>query len=720
MKFMRSLRMELATVIAVFLIIALAVPAVFIRSNVSNLVGKIDTDIEVEGQKISDNFTNILVDSSLQSSEHQINVLNDVMANYFRISEIAVKNMVNDAGLKAAGKDTSPALEANVRQSLANIRQQSDEFVMFLYVGYADKRTFTATGWETPDYDPTSRPWYNDAVANADELIWTAPYIDFATGKLIISAAHTVRDDAGDIVGVMGADVSLETLQNMLNAYQVGETGYVIAADATGITLNHPIDIGKDDPDTFELVGKEVPIPEIMNYVKSSEAGVKTIEYNFNGADKIAVVKKVPGIGATLIANFERSDVLALADESRGNFEAFRTNLGEELNAQGNSASRSIMLFSFVLLLGLSFIGYLYSNKIARPIIALTNDMDTISSGDFKSELKTKSKTNEIKHAIESLDGLRQSLGQIVKDVVTLANDIHVSTEELMHSGTELSESSHSVTMAVSEIAQGATDQATDSEESARAMNDLSHIIESLIEFNDVQINQTSTMNASNEKGLKAVSALDSKTNETIGILKDTNRRTTELVDVVGQITGITEAINSIATQTNLLALNASIEAARAGEAGKGFAVVADEIRKLAEETSTSTGKIAEMIERIENTSDEVVEAIKSLEKISDEQIDANKNVVTEFDEIKNGLEEMISMIDSSAKKVHEIDAGKSNVVAKIDNIVAVTEETAAASEEVSASIDHQDESIQMVLDLSKELSNKADRLNTQLKRFKV
>ncbi len=136
MKFMRSIRMELATVIAVFVIIALAVPTFFIQSNVTSMVKQIDSGIEVEGQKISDNFSNILVDSNLLGSEHQLNVLNDVMTHYFKISEIAVSNMVHDSGLMAAGKNTSPALEASVRTTLATIREQSDEFVMFLYVWF--------------------------------------------------------------------------------------------------------------------------------------------------------------------------------------------------------------------------------------------------------------------------------------------------------------------------------------------------------------------------------------------------------------------------------------------------------------------------------------------------------------------------------------------------------------------------------------------------------
>ena len=72
-----------------------------------------------------------------------------------------------------------------------------------------------------------------------------------------------------------------------------------------------------------------------------------------------------------------------------------------------------------------------------------------------------------------------------------------------------------------------------------------------------------------------------------------------EGVEVIKQISEVTEAIRSIASQTNLLALNASIEAARAGEAGRGFAVVADEINGLSTNTNEEISKVAELTSHV-------------------------------------------------------------------------------------------------------------------------
>ena len=75
--------------------------------------------------------------------------------------------------------------------------------------------------------------------------------------------------------------------------------------------------------------------------------------------------------------------------------------------------------------------------------------------------------------------------------------------------------------------------------------------------------------------------------------------RLTQLEGALGDVSGMTQRIERIATQTNLLALNAAIEAARAGEKGKGFAVVAHEVKALAREAAQTTGTIDNTVQTL-------------------------------------------------------------------------------------------------------------------------
>ena len=95
---------------------------------------------------------------------------------------------------------------------------------------------------------------------------------------------------------------------------------------------------------------------------------------------------------------------------------------------------------------------------------------------------------------------------------------------------------------------------------------------------------------------MKLSSERNQKLSDEVAHLRNEMRKIIEIVNV----------ISDISTQTNLLALNASIEAARAGEAGRGFAVVAEEVRKLAEQSNSSSEGISKMIDDIVRKTDQI------------------------------------------------------------------------------------------------------------------
>lgn len=112
--------------------------------------------------------------------------------------------------------------------------------------------------------------------------------------------------------------------------------------------------------------------------------------------------------------------------------------------------------------------------------------------------------------------------------------------------------------------------------------------------------------------------------------------------------TEVLSIIAHVASQTNLLGLNAAIEAARAGDKGRGFDVVAKEIRKLSNETMTSTKTINQMMEQMKVTTESINSSLSKIASIGLEQNDSIKATSTFIDEIQ----EMAKKLNQFAQKL--------------------------------------------------------------------
>lgn len=80
-----------------------------------------------------------------------------------------------------------------------------------VYVGYASKTAKFSDPTGVPaDYDPTLRPWYQQAVS-ADGPVVTAPYVDAGTGKLVVTFAVPVKEQ-GALKAVVAGDVAMDSV----------------------------------------------------------------------------------------------------------------------------------------------------------------------------------------------------------------------------------------------------------------------------------------------------------------------------------------------------------------------------------------------------------------------------------------------------------------------------------------------------------------------------
>ena len=213
--------------------------------------------------------------------------------------------------------------------------------------------------------------------------------------------------------------------------------------------------------------------------------------------------------------------------------------------------------------------------------------------------------------------------------------------------------------------------------------------------------------------GGKAVERLVDSTREIAADIGSVVGRMNELGEASAKIGSIIEVIDNIADQTNLLALNAAIEAARAGEHGRGFAVVADEIRKLAENSASSTRQIADLVKDIQAKTVEVVKstsasggkattgfqmadtagqaikdilhsvsaASKLIEQISDaakEQASASSNIV-------RSVEHMNQLMQNAARSLDEQNLAGSQIMTTIVDMQHLTQSLNAAVDQQSA-----------------------------------
>lgn len=533
------------------------------------------------------------------------------------------------------------------------------------------------------DFDPTTRDWYKTAASQPEKVIWTEPYEDPATKEHVVTLSYAIKEGA-NVIGVLGVDISLEQLTNMIQSTDVSYNGYPFIFSKDGASIVHP-----------EYRNQNMLEFPYIKAIYDSEQQAGNKNYEHNGEGKMLVYDTVSSTSWKVGIAYSDRDLMETAA----------------------SLQRTIIIISCIALLISIITIYFIANSMAKPLIQLKNGLNEFAKGNLNIQTNITSK-DEIGEVSRHFNQMVAQMKELLTTINHSVGSIKESAESLSAVSEETNASSEEMAAAINEIATGASRSAEEAESAHQLSNQLSTRINEISEHTASMKNLSEKADEINQSGLVQIKNLRESFDVSKEFIASTENVVNELEEKIKKIETVMTTISDISTQTNLLSLNASIEAARAGEHGKGFAVVAEEVRKLAEQSVAATGEVQSTISDIQSGAALAVDSMGKTKENFNSQTNVVEHTETSFISISDLVEDMKDSILFINQEMDEISKDKEDVVLSIQSMAAMSEQAAASCEEVSASTDEQVHAIQSVALSAEQLTELSNDLSDVVSKF--
>jgi methyl-accepting chemotaxis protein len=537
------------------------------------------------------------------------------------------------------------------------------------------------------------------------------PYYYNYTGQkndeeFITSLATPIFID-GRVAGVVGMDIDLAAVQNIVKNLKIVGNGVASLYANDGTTVYH-----KD----ANLIGKNMAMRNDLENMGSIAESIKKGQFMATVGHSAALGEEAYKIYSPI--KFGASTT------------AWSLNILVPMSHVQKAAIvmvRNMIIAAAIGMLLLAVIILWITRSIVRPINGVSKMLQQFGNLDFTKDTSliwlerymTKSK-DEIAEMLHSMASLQSNLTAMVENLQEEAENFGSSAEALAALSEESVASMEEVKASVDQVATLSETTSAAVEETNAGVEEVSSSASSAAKSATEGAEATARTTQRSEQATQEVNiAVEEIRN--IGLQsKETAASMNAVSEAVETITRFVTTIQTIADQTNLLALNAAIEAARAGDAGRGFAVVAEEVRKLAEESSKAAGEVETLISNLQSQTKNALTSMGKVDGVVEQTITRSEKAKAQLQEAMREIAQVNDIMQSIAATAQEQAASSEEMAAGIDQVTQSTVQIVQSVEAIRQSSEETAKAGEQVATESQGLSEGAERLKATMAKFKV
>jgi len=286
----------------------------------------------------------------------------------------------------------------------------TDRRISAVYVG-TDRGIAYIYPWTSgmnASFDPRLRSWFADA-RKTGSITWSEPYVDLLGHGLMITCSQPVYDTRTGRAWVIGADMTIDTINQNIISTQVGDRGYAMLIDSEGNVITRPgLSAGDsrwDESFVTEnlLESNNTGLVAVAKKMIAGGTGITRVA--FDDGERFIAYAPVPSVNWSVGVVMPVDDVIAPARLTKENIQ-YQTKDTADHMARQQEVMKTIFIAIFVILVVVVIVlTVIFSRYLTEPLLKLQKGAEEVGHGnlEYRVDVNTRDEFGSLARAFNTM-----------------------------------------------------------------------------------------------------------------------------------------------------------------------------------------------------------------------------------------------------------------------------------------------------------------------------